>query len=222
MAKLADAQDLKSCDLLGRAGSIPALGTQLCEYGCLFFETGFCVYFGLSHCHVLEDEMTEEIDGLVEQYEARKLTRRQLVTSLVAIAAAAPRMAAAQSVGQVAQGLTINHVSLAVSDVEASAEFYQALLGLEVVSRPPNGGINMGLSDGFLGVYNIPDPGRVHHFCIGVDDFDADRVKERFDEVGYEARVNRNPAARTTGGDQLYFSDPDGTLVQLGHNGYQG
>ena len=28
MAKLADAQDLKSCDLLGRAGSIPALGTS--------------------------------------------------------------------------------------------------------------------------------------------------------------------------------------------------
>ena len=27
MAKLADAQDLKSCDLIGRAGSIPALGT---------------------------------------------------------------------------------------------------------------------------------------------------------------------------------------------------
>ena len=166
--------------------------------------------------------MTEEIEGLVEQYEARKLTRRQLVTSLVAITAAAPRVSVAQSVGQVAQGRTINHVSLAVSDVEASAEFYQSLLGLEVVSRPPNGGINMGLSDGFLGVYDIPDPGRVHHFCIGVDDFEADRVKERFDEAGYEARVNRNPDARTTGGDQLYFSDPDGTLVQLGHNGYQG
>ena len=28
VAKLADAQDLKSCDLLGRAGSIPALGTS--------------------------------------------------------------------------------------------------------------------------------------------------------------------------------------------------
>ena len=108
--------------------------------------------------------MTEEIEGLVDQYEARKLTRRQLVTSLVAITAAAPRVSVAQSVGQVAQGRTINHVSLAVSDVEASAEFYQSLLGLEVVSRPPNGGINMGLSDGFLGVYDIPDPGRVHHF----------------------------------------------------------
>ena len=75
---------------------------------------------------------------------------------------------------------------------------------------------------GLYGVYNIPQPGRVHHFCIGVDDFDADRVKARFDDVGYEARVSRNPAARTSGGDQLYFTDPDGTLVQLGHNGYQG
>ena len=84
-------------------------------------------------------------------------------------------------------------MSLAVSDVQASAEFYQSLLGLDVVSRPGNGGINMGLSDGFLGVYDIEDPGRVHHFCIGVDDFDADRIKARFDEVGWDARVNRNP-----------------------------
>ena len=29
VAELADAQDLKSCDLIGRAGSIPALGTSL-------------------------------------------------------------------------------------------------------------------------------------------------------------------------------------------------
>ena len=168
--------------------------------------------------------MTQEIEQLVEQFESRKLTRRQLVTSLAAMVAvgSAKSTAAQSTVGQVAQGRTINHVSLAVSDVQASATFYQSLLGLEVVSRPPNGGINMGLSDGFLGVYNIPQPGRVHHFCIGVDDFEADRVKERFDEVGYKARVNRNPDARTTGGDQLYFSDPDGTLVQLGHNGYQG
>ena len=46
--------------------------------------------------------------------------------------------------------------------------------------------------------------------------------KARFDDVGWDARVNRNPDSRTSGGDQLYFSDPDGTAVQLGHNGYQG
>jgi catechol 2,3-dioxygenase-like lactoylglutathione lyase family enzyme len=167
--------------------------------------------------------MTAAIDTLVRQYESKTLTRRQLVASLTAMvgAAAAPARAA-QPGGQVAQGRTINHVSLAVSDVGASAEFYQQLLGLDVVSRPANGGINMGLSDGFLGVYNIPDPGRVHHFCIGVDDYDADRIKERFDDIGYPANVSRDPANRTSGGDQLYFNDPDGTLVQLGENGYQG
>ncbi len=168
--------------------------------------------------------MQREIEGLVERFEARTLTRRQLVAALAAMVTAgkARSAGAAQQVGQVAQGRTINHVSLAVSDVQASAAFYQSLLGLEVVSRPGNGGINMGLSDGFLGVYDIPDPGRVHHFCIGVDDFDADRIKARFDEVGWDARVNRNPDSRTSGGDQLYFNDPDGTVVQLGHNGYQG
>ena len=174
----------------------------------------------------LEEErvtMKRTIEQLVDQFEARTVTRRQLVASLAAmVTAGATEAQAAQSVGQVAQGRTINHVSLPVSDVQASANFYQSLLGLEVVSRPPNGGINLGLSDGFLGVYDIPEPGRVHHFCIGVDNFDADRIKARFDEVGREARVSRDPAARTSGGDQLYFSDPDGTLVQLGHNGYQG
>jgi catechol 2,3-dioxygenase-like lactoylglutathione lyase family enzyme len=167
--------------------------------------------------------MQREIENLVTQYESRTLTRRQLVASLAAMVAVGTKPAkAARQVGQVAQGRTINHVSLAVANVRESAEFYQSLLGLDVVSRPANGGINMGLSDGFLGVYDIPDPGHVHHFCIGVDDYDADRIKARFDDVGYEARVSRDPANRTSGGDQLYFSDPDGTLVQLGQNGYQG
>jgi catechol 2,3-dioxygenase-like lactoylglutathione lyase family enzyme len=167
--------------------------------------------------------MEREIENLVTQYESRGLTRRQLVATLAAmVGAGSTTVGAARQNGPVAQGRTINHVSLAVSDVEASAEFYQRLLGLDVVSRPSNGGINMGLSDGFLGVYPIPEPGRVHHFCIGVDDYDADRIKGRFDEIGYEASVSRDPANRTSGGDQLYFSDPDGTMVQLGENGYQG
>ena len=168
--------------------------------------------------------MKPAIEDLVDKFETRQLTRRELVASLTALVATAGAQTASaqQLTGQAAQGQTLNHVSLAVSDVQRSAEFYQTLLGLHVVSRPGNGGINLGLEDGFLGVYNIEDPGRVHHFCIGVPDFDADRVAAKFEEVGWEARVNRNPDSRTSGGDQLYFTDPDGTLVQLGHNGYQG
>jgi len=47
---------------------------------------------------------------------------------------AAPASAQGDAVTKVAQGRTINHVSMAVTDVEKSAAFYKALLGLKEVS----------------------------------------------------------------------------------------
>ena len=166
--------------------------------------------------------MTNAIERLIRDYESRRITRRELVATLVAVAAT-PTVSGAQQVPQVAQGRTLNHVSIGVSDVEASARFYQALLGLDVVSRPGNGGINLGLGDGFLGLYDIPaSVGSAHHFCLGVDDYDPDAIAGRLDAAGLQPRVDRNPANRTSGGDQLYFNDPDGAVVQLSANGYQG
>lgn len=164
--------------------------------------------------------MRDAVETLVDQFERRTLTRRQLVVAISALVTA-PRSATAQT-APAAQGRTLNHISIAVSDVERSAQFYSRLLGLEVVSRPGNGGINLGLSDGFLGLYNLPNPGQPHHFCIGVENYDPDRLAARLGEMGVQARVDRNPANRTSGGDQLYFNDPDNTRVQLSANGYQG
>ena len=168
--------------------------------------------------------MRAEIDNLVGRFEARALTRRELVAALAGLVGAAAVPAAAQdgAIVKVAQGRTINHVSMAVTDVEKSAAYYKALLGLKEVSRPGNGGINLGLSDGFLGLYKLPNPGTVNHFCIGVDDFDPDKMADTLKAQGIQATVDRNPANRTSGGDQLYFTDPDKTRVQLGPNGYQG
>lgn len=170
--------------------------------------------------------MESTIEDMVDRFATRRLSRRELVASLTALVAGAGS-AAAQSaqnapVSQAAQGASLNHVSLAVTDVERSADFYSRLLGLKVVSRPGNGGINLGLGGSFLGLYRLPDPGKVNHFCIGVDDFDPDRMAERLRQMNIEATVDRNPANRTSGGDQLYFIDPDKTRVQLGPNGYQG
>ncbi len=169
--------------------------------------------------------MRREIDDLVGRFASRAMSRRDLVAALAGLVAAArvvPAAAQAGAPSPVARGRTINHVSLAVTDVEKSAEFYTALLGLEIVSRPGNGGINLGLSDGFLGLYKLPNPGTVNHFCIGVDEFDPDKMADRLRQQGIQANVDRNPANRTSGGDQLYFTDPDHTRVQLGPNGYQG
>jgi catechol 2,3-dioxygenase-like lactoylglutathione lyase family enzyme len=97
----------------------------------------------------------DQIEALVDAYESRILSRRQLVGALAAIVAgAAPAASQPAPIAQVAQGRTLNHASLAVTDVAAAALFYQKLLGLKVVSRPGNGGINLGLGDAFLGVWS--------------------------------------------------------------------
>ena len=166
------------------------------------------------------------IDSLLDAFESRRLSRRELVASLAALiggAAVAPASAQrAAPLAQAAQGRTLNHASLAVSDVSAAADFYSKVLGLKVVSRPGNGGINLGLGDGFLGVYKLANPGTVNHICIGVDDFDPERIAPRLKEMGINATIDRNPANRTSGGDQLYFNGPDNCRIQLGANGYQG
>ena len=146
-----------------------------------------------------------KLTDLVGKFEAKRMSRRELVAALGGLLAAASASTAAQeaAVVKVAQGRTINHVSMAVTDVEKSAAFYKSLLGLKEVSRPGNGGINLGLSDGFLGLYKLPNPGTVNHFCIGVDDFDPDKMAEKLKAQGISATVDRNPANRTSGGDQL-------------------
>jgi catechol 2,3-dioxygenase-like lactoylglutathione lyase family enzyme len=164
------------------------------------------------------------IESLVEAFESQRLSRRELVASLTALVAGAVASVGAQTatVEQVAQGRTLNHASLAVTDVAAAADFYSKALGLKVVSRPGNGGINLGLGDGFLGRYKLANPGSVNHICIGVDDFDPERIAAKLKAVGVNATIDRNPANRTSGGDQLYFNGPDNCRIQLGSNGYQG
>jgi catechol 2,3-dioxygenase-like lactoylglutathione lyase family enzyme len=165
--------------------------------------------------------LRDQVEELVGRFEAHTLTRRELVASLAALAAGAGTAVSAQA-SEAAQGKTLNHISIAVTDVQKSADFYSKLLGLKVVSRPGNGGINLGLSDGFLGLYKLPNPGTPHHFCIGVDNYEPDTIAARLQAMGLKASVDRNRNNRTSGGDQLYFSDPDGTRVQLSANGYQG
>ncbi len=165
------------------------------------------------------------IENLLDQFENKKMSRRQLVTALIAAtgAAALPGVVSAQQAAPVAIGRSMNHVSLSVSDVNRSADFYNRVLGMEIISRPANGGLNMGLGDeSFLGLYELSNPGGMHHMCIGVNDYNADALAEKLLDHGISANVNRDPANRTSGGDQLYFNDPDGISVQLAQHGYLG
>ena len=169
--------------------------------------------------------MLNEIEMLVTQYEQKSLSRRELVSSLVGLTGLllAGGTKAAQQPAPVALGRSMNHVSLSVADVNRSADFYSRVLGLEIISRPANGGLNMGLgSESFLGLYQLNNPGTMHHLCIGVDNYNADALAAKLQEHGLSANISRDPANRTSGGDQLYFRDPDGISVQLAQHGYLG
>ena len=176
--------------------------------------------------------MGSQIDDLVQMFEARTITRRQLVTSLTALAGATGHATAQRDGGArdggagrpevAARAQSLNHVSMSVSDVERSAAFYTALLDLKVVSRPGNGGINLGLGSSFLGLYKLANPGTLNHCCLGVDNYDAERIAAALQKQGIRATIDRNQANRTSGGDQVYFVDPDGIRMQLSANGYQG
>ena len=77
-------------------------------------------------------------------------------------------------------------------------------------------------SESFLGLYELGDPGRVFHLFVGVDNYNPDLLAERLSDQGIQANINRDPANRTSGVDQLYFNDPDGILLRLAQHGYLG
>jgi len=81
--------------------------------------------------------MEQVIAKLLEDFERGKMTRRQLIQSLALAAAAAPTVAAGQTVTAPAapapwKTVWLDHISYQVADYKKSTEFYTSLMGWEV------------------------------------------------------------------------------------------
>ena len=110
----------------------------------------------------------------------------------------------------VAEGRMLHHVNLQVSNVERSEAFYRKLLGCgpsRRVQGPDNHGLDLA-GAGLIILQKSDTPGRIDHFCVGVDRFDADRMRTAAKAAGFE-RV------QGTAGDNFFVIDPDGVRVQL-------
>lgn len=87
--------------------------------------------------------MESVIGRLLAEFEAGKMTRRQLIQSLAMAAAAAPAAAMASQTSAPATApapwktVALDHISYAVSDYKRSAAFYANLMGWEI--RNDNG-----------------------------------------------------------------------------------
>ena len=176
--------------------------------------------------------MSAAIEQLVKRYEGGGMTRRELVLALSALVLARPAGGAAAQQGAAAAPIrvsTMNHVTLSVSDVQRSVEFYQRVLGLPLVTTQgterdwdaPAVPV-LGIGDGpqSIALSRGARP-HINHYCLGMEGFDAAEIVARLAEHGIEARV-RMRADSDPPAEELMFNDPDGIPVQIQDVSYCG
>lgn len=169
--------------------------------------------------------MSAGLEQLVGRYEAGHISRRDLLVALSALMAAAPVAASAEvreaavteapALGAVKQ---LNHVTLFVSNVPKSVEFYQGLFDMPVLTRQ-DPGMNLNAGAGFVGIYpaQAGAPGSINHLCLGLENFDADAVLKALTDRGVKGRIRLRGDTK-----ELYFTDPDNISVQLQDVRYKG
>ena len=98
----------------------------------------------------------------------------------------------------------INHIALAVGDVDEAVEFYGRIFELELRGRLP-GMAFLDMGDQFLALAEGDDPAadRHRHFGLVVDD--RARVRQALQDAGVEVEPSRG----------LRFRDPWGNLVEV-------
>ncbi|MEX0778206.1 MAG: VOC family protein [Balneolales bacterium] len=117
----------------------------------------------------------------------------------------------------------INHVAIAVTDLEESEEFYGEIIGLQQIPEPFGVGRHawFSMGDGQLHVIKAADERVEHdissHLCFSVADLDSFMEnlssfgKEFSDFAGNAGEVKLRP----DGIRQIYFTDPDGYWVEV-------
>jgi catechol 2,3-dioxygenase-like lactoylglutathione lyase family enzyme len=146
------------------------------------------------------------ISDLVGRFERGRLTRRELVQTLAAVAAAG---VSAPVAGAALKSGSINHTSVLVSDMARSIDFYNRVFGLSVVNEDkPNKISRLGAGGKILVSLRVEPPaGLVDHFAIGVENFNRDAVTAQLKEMGITPRENLEFG--------FHVKDPDGANVQI-------
>jgi|TARA_B110000196_G_scaffold313799_1_gene320995 catechol 2,3-dioxygenase-like lactoylglutathione lyase family enzyme len=139
-----------------------------------------------------------------------------------------------------------NHFTLFVSDQSRSIQFYQSLFGLPIDTyQGALPVLRVGSGKQFLALSGQPTrTSQIHHASLAVENFDVDRIFSLLEDYGltilgeaggangplqaYVTLRGANRGGAIEGTPELYFTDPDGILVQLqdvsycGGNGYLG
>ncbi len=144
-----------------------------------------------------------------------------------------------------------SHCTVFASDAQRSNAFYQRLFGMGVRSYQGPSSPTLAIGSGveflmFAGGGGArggtgaapPRPPSINHFCVSVEGFDANRILETLETYRIKPRENQtgpvgpmrsyvsmrmeNRGGAKEGTPELYFTDPDGILVQIQDASYCG
>jgi catechol 2,3-dioxygenase-like lactoylglutathione lyase family enzyme len=132
-----------------------------------------------------------------------RITRRDAL--FVLGAAALPQ---ANAEGGLLRATRVDHVALAVGDIDKAMMFYRRLFGNEVLkdSRTPRRYLRLGPCYMAIAPAAAGEARRVDHFSIGIENFDAPGMKSTLEKAGLKVRESNVG---------LFVTDPDGTSVQI-------
>jgi catechol 2,3-dioxygenase-like lactoylglutathione lyase family enzyme len=147
------------------------------------------------------------ISSLVTRFEKGTLTRRQLIRGLAMLAAAGGTVAAAAEESGF-KGAKIDHVSIQVSNLQRSIDFYQKMFGFSVVSQDKtNEIVRLGITKTLVSLHHKNPTGIVDHFAIGVERFDKESVTRDLKLRGASPEENIDAG--------FHIKDPEGLNVQI-------
>lgn len=151
--------------------------------------------------------MRTVIDDLVQRFDKGTLSRRELIQGLTVLAAASSAVPAAAQQTPF-QSTRIDHISIQVTDLARSVEFYRRIFGLSILNEDrANEIVRMGVTSTIVSLHHKEPTGIVDHFAIAIDDFDRDAVTRVLQREGL------TPATNLDFG--FHVRDPEGIPVQI-------
>ncbi len=115
--------------------------------------------------------------------------------------------------------LRLDHVVLAVSDLQRAEDFYTRLLGAQVERRLDQP-LLVQLRTGESLLDLVPgNPDAAHpnmaHYCFRIDPFDEAAIAAHLQSLGIQFEASRERYGADGHGPSLYLSDMDGNQLEL-------
>jgi len=102
----------------------------------------------------------------------------------------------------------IDHVSIQVTNLQRSIDFYQKLFGFAVVSEDKDNEIvRLGVNKTLVSLHHKNPTGIVDHFAIGVEQFNKEAVTRELKLRGVTPEENIDAG--------FHIKDPEGLNVQI-------